>query len=74
MGEEGVSDDIGALKQRIKKLSAQAIERKMRLHDLAEDLPVGWDRILETAADAYEAYRTLAEARAALASAGGGGG
>ena len=69
-----MNDDIGALKQRIKKLSAQAVERKMRLHDLAEDLPLGWEKILEVAADTYGAYRALAEARAVLAGAEGGGG
>lgn len=70
---EGLTDEaIESLKKRIKRLSAQAIEHKMRLHDLAEDLPVGWETIREVATETYEAYQALAAARAELAGAGGG--
>ena len=62
--------DPEALKKHVKKLSAQAIERKMQLHDLAEDLPIGWETIPAVAAEAYEAYRNLTEARAKLAETG----
>lgn len=74
MNEELIGGDTEILKKRIKKLSAQAIEHKMRLHDLAEDLPVGWETIREVAAHTHEAYRALAAARAELAQAGGGSG
>ncbi len=74
MTGEIAGDDIESLKKRVKKLSSQAIERKMRLHDLAEDLPIGWETIREAAAETYEAYEALACARAELAAAGGGGG
>ncbi len=64
-------DDIETLKKRIKKLSAQAIEHKMRLHDLAEELPIGWETIRDVAACTHEAYQALAAARTELAGVGG---
>lgn len=63
-------EDIEALKARVKKLNAQATQAKMDLHDLSEELPTNWDRIIEVAQRAYDAYRDLTEARKALASAG----
>lgn len=63
--------DIESLKAKIKKLSAQATHRKINLHDLAEDLPSGWEKIPEVAAQAFEAYKALVEARARLAESGG---
>jgi len=68
---DGASAEIEALKKQIKKLSAQAIARKMQLHDLAEELPIGWETIPEAAAKAHEAYRDLVLARAKLAELGG---
>ena len=65
------SVDLEALKKDIKKLNAQATNLKMNLHDLAEDLPTGWEKIPEVAAQAYEAYKNLTEARARLAASGG---
>ena len=58
--------DIDALKADIKKLSAKAINMKMNLHDLSEDLPVNWTNILSVAQETYESYKALEEARAAL--------
>jgi hypothetical protein len=63
-------DDLEALKAQIKKLNAQATNLKMNLHDLAEDLPIGWEKIPEVAQQAFDAYRTLTEARARLAAGG----
>lgn len=63
--------DVEALKKDIKKLNAQATNLKMNLHDLAEDLPIGWEKIPEVAAQAYEAYKNLTEARSRLAASGG---
>ncbi|MHB8253759.1 MAG: CCE_0567 family metalloprotein [Acidiferrobacter sp.] len=71
MTTDVVNADIEMLKKQVKKLSAQAINRKMELHDLAEELPVGWETIPDVAAQAYEAYRSLVLARDALAAAGG---
>ena len=72
MSEKVIGDAVESLRKQIKKLSAQAIEHKMRLHDLAEDLPAGWETIHEVAAQTHEAYRVLAAARAELAQAEGG--
>jgi hypothetical protein len=52
-------------------LNAQATNLKMNLHDLAEDLPIGWEQIREVADQAFEAYRGLMEARARLAASEG---
>ena len=64
-------EDVEALKAQIKKLNAQATNLKMNLHDLAEDLPLGWERIREVAEQAFQAYKSLTEARARLAANGG---
>jgi len=66
MLDREVNPEVEALKKQIKGLGARAIQHKMELHDLAEDLPLGWERIREVAEDAYEAYRVLALARAQL--------
>ena len=71
MEPQAASVDVEALKKDIKKLNAQATNLKMNLHDLAEDLPTGWEKIPEVAAQAYEAYKSLTEARARLAASGG---
>ncbi|MGA2706961.1 MAG: CCE_0567 family metalloprotein [Steroidobacteraceae bacterium] len=63
-------DDIEALKAQIKKLNSQATGLKMDLHDLAEELPVGWEKIPEVAERAFQAYKTLTEARSRLANGG----
>lgn len=63
--------DVEALKKDIKKLNAQATNLKMNLHDLSEDLPTGWEKIPEVAAQAFEAYKNLDTARKRLAAAGG---
>lgn len=57
------------LKARLKKLNAQAVQAKMDLHDLSEELPADWERIPEVAQKAFEAHRALAEARKAAAAA-----
>jgi hypothetical protein len=69
--KEAVMDELDALKAQIRKLNAQATNLKMNLHDLAEDLPTGWEKIPAVAEQAYEAYRKLTEARLRLAADGG---
>lgn len=64
-------DDVEALKVQIKKLNAQATNLKMNLHDLAEELPLGWEKIMEVAEQAFQAYKSLTEARSRLAAGGG---
>jgi hypothetical protein len=66
-----VSLDREEMKALIKKLSAQATQAKMDLHDLSEELPIGWERILEQAQKTHDAYARLSEARQQLAAAGG---
>lgn len=63
-------DDIDTLKAQVRKLNAQATNLKMNLHDLAEDLPNGWEKIPELAQQTFQAYQSLFEARARLAAAG----
>jgi hypothetical protein len=71
MEQQSVAVDAEALKAKIKKLNAQATNLKMNLHDLAEDLPTGWEKIPEVAEQAYQAYKNLMEARNQLSSTGG---
>lgn len=59
------------LKAEIKKLSSLAIQAKMDLHDLSEELPTDWVRIPEVAQKTFEVYERLAAAKQKLAAAGG---
>lgn len=63
--------DIETIKGEVKKLNAQATQLKMDLHDLSEDLPIGWEKIPDVAARTFKAYEQLTEARKRLAAAGG---
>lgn len=58
--------DVDSLKAEIKKLSAKAIQAKMDLHDLSEELPVNWDSILTVAQKAHDAFAELELKRANL--------
>lgn len=58
--------DVETLKTAIKKLSAQAMQAKMDLHDLSEELPVGLENVPAVARRVTEAYTALAAARADL--------
>lgn len=64
-------DDIDTLKAQVRKLNQQATAAKMDLHDLAEDLPTGWEKIPELAQRTYQAHLALQQARQALAAAAG---
>lgn len=55
--------DIEQLKDDVRKFSARATAAKMELHDLSEELPLGWERILEVAEKTRAAYAALQEAR-----------
>jgi hypothetical protein len=63
--------DIETIKAEIKKLNAQATQLKMDLHDLSEDLPIGWEKIPEVAEKTFQAYQYLTAARQKLAASGG---
>jgi hypothetical protein len=58
---------IDELKAQQKKLSARAIDLKLQLHDLSEELPVNWEQIPAVAQRAYEAFRELAALKARIA-------
>ncbi|SFK02050.1 CCE_0567 family metalloprotein [Methylocapsa palsarum] len=60
--------DVDALKAEIKKLSAKAMQAKMDLHDLSEELPINWPSILEVAQRAHDAFSLLETKRADLKS------
>jgi hypothetical protein len=59
------------LKAQGKKLSARAMNLKMELHDLSEELPLNWERIPDVAQRAHEAFAALAQLRARVAALGG---
>ena len=58
--------DTDTLKAEIKRLSAQALQAKMDLHDLSEELPNDWEKIPEVAAKAFAAFTELTAKRAEL--------
>lgn len=58
--------DIDTLKADLKRLSARAMQAKMDLHDLSEELPINWEKIPEVARVAHDAFATLASKRAEL--------
>ncbi|TAK76815.1 MAG: hypothetical protein EPO12_15875 [Aquabacterium sp.] len=58
-----MSMDADELKAKLKKLNAQATQAKMDLHDLSEELPTNWERILEVAQRCHEAHAALMDAR-----------
>ena len=60
--------EIDDLKAEIKKLSAKAMQAKMDLHDLSEELPINWPSILSVAQRAHDAFAELEQKRATLKS------
>ena len=61
-----VPQEMEALRESIRKLNHQAVQMKMDLHDLSEELPLGWERIPEIATRTFEIYRDLATAKEQL--------
>lgn len=55
------------LENQLKNLNFSAGQLKLDLHDLAEDLPLDWERIPEVAERTYAAYAKIAELREQLA-------
>ncbi|MFQ3451990.1 CCE_0567 family metalloprotein [Bradyrhizobium sp. UFLA01-814] len=43
----------------LKKLSSKALQAKMDLHDLSEELPLNWTSIMAVAQKAHDAYAEL---------------
>jgi hypothetical protein len=54
------------LKTRIKKLAYEASQLKLDLHDLTEELPIGWEQIMQVAERTYKKYADLAAAKQQL--------
>ncbi len=63
-------ESLQELKARARKLSARAMQCKMELHDLSEELPVNWERILDVAQRTHDAFSALQEARTRIAQSG----
>jgi len=61
--------DLDAMKLEARKLNAKATQAKMDLHDLSEELPTNWEKILEIAQTAYDAHAALMAVRKQLADA-----
>ncbi|CAM3352443.1 CCE_0567 family metalloprotein [Polaromonas hydrogenivorans] len=66
-----MSTDADELKARLKKLNARATQAKMDLHDLSEDLPTNWEKILEVSQRCHEVHAALMDARKEAAAAAG---
>lgn len=52
-------EDQETLKLALRKASSRAVQAKMDLHDLSEELPIGWERIMEVAQATQDAYAEL---------------
>lgn len=63
-------EDKEALKAEVKKLNARAMEARMALHDLSEELPAGLERVMDVAQATVVAFENLEAARKKLAAAG----
>lgn len=57
---------------RLRRLNGRATRLKLDLHDLAEDLPTGWENIPDLAARTHEAYAEIARLQEELAQEGTG--
>ncbi|HLP77445.1 MAG TPA: CCE_0567 family metalloprotein [Candidatus Paceibacterota bacterium] len=64
-------ETIETLKAEIKKLSGQAVQAKLDLHDLSEELPTNWECIPEVAQKTFQVYEKLIAAKQRLAEFGG---
>ncbi|TCF97551.1 hypothetical protein BZM26_30990 [Paraburkholderia strydomiana] len=64
-----MSTDADELKAHLKKLNAQATQAKLDLHDLSEELPTNWEKILAVAQRCHDAHAALMAARKAAAAA-----
>lgn len=58
--------DLEALRAEIKKLSTRAMQLKLDLHDLSEELPQNWQSILEVAQRTHRAFELLEQKREEL--------
>lgn len=61
------TDRLTELRARLRTLNGRATQLKLDLHDLAEDLPVGWEQIPDLAARTHTAYADLDRVQRELA-------
>jgi hypothetical protein len=61
--------DADERKAQLKKLNTQATQAKMDLHDLSEELPTNWEKIMEVAQRCHDTHAALMAARQAAAAA-----
>lgn len=64
-------ETVETLKAEIKKFSSQAVQAKMDLHNLSEELPTNWERIPEVAQKTFQIYKKIIAAWQRLAALGG---
>jgi len=64
------NENLEELKALAKKLSARAMNLKMELHDLSEELPLGWEKIPDVARRAHQAFEELTAVRSRVAALG----
>ena len=62
-------EDKETLKAEVKKLNARAMEARMALHDLSEELPAGLETVMDVAQQTVIAFQSLDAARKKLAAA-----
>lgn len=60
------TEEVEALKKKIKRLNSKAGQMKMDLHDLVEALPIDYQKLPEESAKTYEIYCQLAELKQQL--------
>ena len=58
--------DVERVKAELRKLSAKAMQAKMDLHDLSEELPQGLENVMVAAERVCNAYAALDAKRAEL--------
>jgi hypothetical protein len=61
--------DADERKAQLKKLNAQSTQAKMHLHDLSEEVPTNWEKIMEVAQRCHDTHAALMAARQAAAAA-----
>ena len=59
------TEEVEALKKKIKRLNSKAGQMKMDLHDLVEALPIDYQKLPEESAKTYDIY-CLAELKQQL--------
>jgi hypothetical protein len=64
--ETPTPEAVADLKKRVKRLNSKAGQMKMDLHDLVEDLPTDYEKLVDEATKTYEIYQQLTELKQQL--------